>query len=237
MSNEVDYGFFKKLKYKFSNRNSKPLNFHFREQAFLTDNATIISYNKNDKDNINHFSLYYVKYMIASNTYYSFGNNDYNYPPFYSTISEHYTKIKNQTFNELTDDKNKNKNNKNNKYDDITIDILLFGDIYNISDIYFVEELMGPYKDFNGFTDCINGSDSALGNRNETELSIILGWIYKIVRGLNVTQIKFMKNGEISRVILIEPFEEVYINRRFAALKNASPPTKYNNEKRLSILM
>jgi hypothetical protein len=56
---------------------------------------------------------------------------------------------------------------------------------------------MGPFKNFNMFLDeCV-------------DLSHILGWIYKTIKGLNVTQIKFMLDGEITRLINVEPFGDI----------------------------
>jgi hypothetical protein len=197
----VKMSLLRKISYKFSKKanNKKPLDFNFKENAFLVNNTTIISSNKNEKDNITNFSYYYVKYRIGPNTYFTFGNRNYLYPPFETTLNEHNTRLKIQASNEYL--------NKKYDYDDITIDILLFGDIYNISDKRFVEELMGPYKTFNGYSDDCN------------DLSNILGWIYKTVRGLNVTQIKYMLDGEVKRIITVEPFGDVYI-------KNPSPITK-----------
>jgi hypothetical protein len=51
-------------------RNKQLLEFHFKENAFLVKNSTIISSNKNEHNNISDFSYYYVKYKIGHNIYY-----------------------------------------------------------------------------------------------------------------------------------------------------------------------
>ena len=82
----------------------------------------------------------------------------------------------------------------NIKYDDITMDIILFGDIYNISDVTTVERLMGPNKDFYGYLE------------DSTELATILGWVLYEIKGVNVTQIKFIRDNEVAKIITVEPF-------------------------------
>jgi hypothetical protein len=146
------------------------------------------------------YSMTYVHWKIDGQSYIYYASRfGYQWPPTMATAAheERIHIIERNDYDNLRYD-----------YDDITIDIVLFGDVYTISDKDLVEKLMGPYKDFYGYME------------DSMELSRLLGWVFNDIKGVNVTQIKFMKDGEVRRTIVVEPLN-------YYESRSATPPRRH----------